>query len=119
MSKPRLLCDECIDPDLIAALRQLDPSIDIIRVGDAGTPPRGTLDPDLLLAAEAMGRVLITNDRNTMPGHLISHFAAGHHTAGVILLRRGFSIGKKAQAIHSEWVKTTADDWIDGTIYLP
>jgi hypothetical protein len=119
MSKPRFLFDECTDPALIATLRQKEPSIDILRVCDPGAPQRGTLDPDLLLAAAALGRVLVTNDRQTMPGHLVQHFAAGHHTAGVILLRRGFSIGQLAKAILDEWTKTTADEWVDRTVYLP
>jgi hypothetical protein len=119
MNKPRLLFDECTDPDVIAALRQMEPSIDIIRVGDPGAPALGTQDPDLLLAGEALGRVVVTNDKRTMPGHLANHYAAGHHTAGVILLRQGFSIGQLARAILDEWTKTTADDWIDRTMYLP
>jgi hypothetical protein len=119
MNRPRFLCDECQQPALIAAMQQLAPDIDVIRVGDPGAPPRRTQDPDLLVAAEALGRVLITGDRSTMPGHLINHFAAGKHTAGVILLRRNFSIARYAQEIADRWATTTADDWIDVTIYLP
>lgn len=119
MNKPRFLCDECQAKGLVKALQQLAPAIDVIRVGGSGAPPRGTLDPELLIAAEALGRVLITRDRRTMPGHLIDHFAAGRHTAGVILLRNGFSLGHYAQEIVDRWATTTADDWIDLTIYLP
>jgi hypothetical protein len=119
MSKPRFLFDECTDPDVIAGLRRLEPAIDIIRVGDQGAPPGGTPDPDLLLAAESLGRVLVTNDRQTMPAHLSAHYLAGHHTAGVILLRGGFSLGSYVRAILREWATTTADQWIDRTVYLP
>ena len=119
MSKPRFLFDECTDPDLIAALRRREPTIDIIRVNDPGAPPSGTLDPDLLLAAEALGRVLVTNDKRTMPGHLRSHYQAGHHTAGVIMLRQRFPMGRYVQEILDEWTNTTADEWIDRIVVLP
>jgi hypothetical protein len=119
MSKPRFLVDEDTHGGLLQAVRRLAPGIDGIRVGDPGAPPLGTLDPDLLIAAEAMGRVLVSNDRSTMPVHLVSHFAAGRHTAGVILLRKGYSLGRYAQEIIDQWASTTADEWVDRTIYLP
>jgi len=119
MSKPRFLFDECIDPDLIAALLRLEPTIDALRVGDPGAPPKGTLDPDLLIAAEFMSRVLVTNDKRTMPRHLHAHYLAGHQTTGVIMLRQGFSIGHLAREIHQQWTTTTADEWIDRSLVLP
>src|SRR6266849_4550298 len=103
MNKPRFLIDEDTPGFLAEALRQKEPAIDVIRVGDLGAPSFGTQDSDLLIAAENLGRVLITNDRNTMPGHLIDHFAAGRHTAGVMLLRRGFSVGRIVQEIVIHW----------------
>jgi hypothetical protein len=119
MNKPRFLIDEDTARFLAGALRQKEPAVDIIRVGDPGTPPSGTLDPDLLIAAENLGRVLITQDKRTMPGHLADHFAAGRHTAGVMLLRQGFALSRIVQEILNHWATTTADDWIDRTVYIP
>jgi hypothetical protein len=119
MSKPRFLCDEDTSWALVHALRQKEPALDVLRILEPGTPPSGTLDPDLLIAAQALGRVLVTRDRSTMPGHLADHFAAGLHTAGVILMRDGFPLAAYVQEIIDQWAKTTADDWIDRTIYIP
>lgn len=119
MSKARFLFDECTAKRLMAALLRIEPAIDALHVGDPGAPPKGTLDPDLLIATEGLGRVLVTNDKSTMPQHLRDHYQAGHHTAGVIILRQGFSIGRLAQEIHQQWVTTTADEWIDRIIVLP
>jgi hypothetical protein len=96
-----------------------EPGIDILRVGDAGAPPLRTRDPDLLLAAEAMGRALVSKDKRTMPGHLVDHFAAGHHTAGVLLMRQGFPVGRYVREILMRYRTTTADEWIDRTEYIP
>ncbi len=119
MNKLGFLFDECVPAALTGAICQQEPTVDVLHVGDPGAPPRGTLDPDLLLAAEAMGRVLVTNDRRTIPGHLRDHFAAAHHTAGVMLLRRGFSCGRYAQEIFTHWATTTPDEWVDRTVYIP
>jgi hypothetical protein len=64
----------------------VDP-IDTVRVGGPPDLPLGTTDPDLLLWAEREGRIIVTRDPNTMPGHLADHLQAGHHSPGVFLLR--------------------------------
>jgi hypothetical protein len=104
---------------MIAALRQAAPVIDVIRVGDPGAPPLGTPDPDLLIAAEALGRVFVTWDRRSMPQHLVAHFATGHHTSGVMLLRPGYTLGRYVGEIVNHWTSTKADDWVDRTIFVP
>jgi hypothetical protein len=66
--------------------------LDVVRVGDPADLPLGTQDPDLLVWAEREGRVIVTNDRRTMPGHLAAHLTAGRHSPGVIILRPGHTI---------------------------
>jgi hypothetical protein len=119
MNKPRFLVDQCIPLFLAAALRQTAAGIDIVQVGDAGVPPLGTPDPDLLVAAEAMGREFVTKDRKTMPGHLIDHYAAGNHTAGVMLMRNNFALSAYVQKIMYYWATTLPDDWVDRMVYIP
>jgi hypothetical protein len=43
-----------------------------------------------LLWAEREGRVLVTLDRHTMPGHLANHLRAGHNSPGSFLSANGF-----------------------------
>jgi hypothetical protein len=119
MSKLRFLVDQDTPPALAAALRKAAPGIDVIQVGDPGAPPLGTKDPDLLIAAEVLGRALISRDKRTMPGHLTDHYAAGRHTAGVMLLRNNFTLARHVQEIVNHWATTTADDWVDRTVYIP
>jgi hypothetical protein len=92
----RYLLDENLRGALWRALQQhnangVDP-VDVLRVGDAPAPPLGTPDPGLLLWAEGNGRVLVSLDHNTMPGHLTAHVQAGHHSPGIFLLRPNWSI---------------------------
>jgi hypothetical protein len=61
--------------------------IDIVRVGDPPDLPLGTLDPDLLIWAEREGRILLSRDYNSLPGHFTQHLQAGRHSPGILLLR--------------------------------
>jgi len=115
----RFLFDEDASHDILNDLRSVEPGMDILAVGEPGAPPKGTPDPAILLAAEALGRTLISSDRSTMPGHLADHFHQGRHTFGVILLRLGFSVGRYSSEIHLIWFATTLDEWLDRTAYIP
>jgi hypothetical protein len=44
----RFLLDENLSPDLKKSLLNLNPHLDILRVGEPDAPPLGTLDPEIL-----------------------------------------------------------------------
>jgi Domain of unknown function (DUF5615) len=115
----RFLCDEDTSRAFLNALRASEPSLDVIRVGDPGAPALGTPDPQVLIAAETLGRCLISRDRSTMPQHRDAHFAAGRHTWGIILMREGFALARYVQDVLLIWHATTQDEWIDRTDYIP
>jgi hypothetical protein len=119
MSRIRFLFDECTDPDLIEALLRREPIEDALRVGWPDAPPEGTLDPELLVLAESVNRVLVSNDRKSMPGHLADHFAAGRHTVGVILLRKYHSMRTYVEELLRLWSADEAEEWVDHTVYIP
>ena len=77
--KTRFLVDENLSLDFVSAIKDRDATIDVIAVGKDSAPPKGTLDPDILLFCEAEQRALITNNRASMPGHERDHFVAGRH----------------------------------------
>ncbi len=59
----------------------------MVQVGDPAVLPRGTLDPDVLLWTEQAGRVLVSRDKRTLPGHLANHLQSGRHSPGIYVLR--------------------------------
>jgi hypothetical protein len=67
-------------------------TIDIIRVGDPPDLPLGSTDADNLLWAEREGRILISRDVTTLPAQLAAHLRTGHHSPGVLVIRRGSSV---------------------------
>ena len=77
--KVRFLLDENLSPRLKMAVLRLQPDIDILRIGEPNTLPFGSLDPDVLVYLERSQRLLITDNRASMPEHLngsgLSHLA--------------------------------------------
>ena len=68
--KVRFLLDENLSPRLKMAVLRLQPDIDILRIGEPNTLPFGSLDPDVLVYLERSQRLLITDNRASMPEHL-------------------------------------------------
>jgi len=85
MSRVRFLLDENQSPRLRAALFRLAPTLDVLRVGDPPTPALGTPDVELLRYLEVTGRILVTSDRTTMPGHIQMHLAGRWTSLGHLL----------------------------------
>jgi len=117
--KIRFLLDENRSPLLAHAVRRRNPAIDVLRVGDAGAPPLHTLDPELLLYCERDQRLLVTNNRHSMPKHIADHLAVGHHHWGVFRLSREMSLGPLSEQLHLLWSASEAEEWIDQFEWIP
>jgi len=87
VTKPRFLLDEHINRAIQRQLRRLDAQVQVLAVGDAGAPPSGIPDPDLLIWIEENGYILVTENRRTLPSHLADHYAAGRDVPGIFWLR--------------------------------
>lgn len=117
--KIRFLLDENLSPKLKVAVLRLNPAIDILRVGDSDTPPLGTLDPELLNYLELSHRLLVTDNRKSIPGHLEVHWGAGGHIWGLVWLRPSGTIRTWAEAIFMMWEVSEAEEWIDIVDWIP
>ncbi|GAB4451568.1 MAG: hypothetical protein Fur0044_46910 [Anaerolineae bacterium] len=119
MKRLRFLLDEHVPHAIQDQLLRLSPNMDILIVGQPGAPAKGTSDPDLLQWIEQTGFTLVTNNRRTMPAHLQAHFAAGRHTSGILLLRRGALLGQVIESLFLLWEIAAADEFQDQTIFIP
>lgn len=79
----RFLLDENLSHTIIDAVHRYDSALDFIAVGLPGAPPLGTSDPDILRYCEREQRLLIMNNRASMPGHIADLLADGRHHWGV------------------------------------
>jgi Domain of unknown function (DUF5615) len=110
--KVRFLLDENLSPRLKVAVLRLNPAIDIVRVGESNAPELGTLDPDVLRYLELSQRLLVTDNRTSMPAHLEAHWAEDRHIWGLFWLRTRIPIGQLAQELLLVWETTEAEEWI-------
>lgn len=117
--KIRFLLDENLSPRLKIALQRLNPTIDVLRVGDPNAPALGTPDPDILRYLSTSQRLLVTDNRNSMPEHLANHSARDEHTWGIFLVRPKTSIGQLAQELRLIWEASDAEEWIDTLDWIP
>ena len=62
-------------------------------------PPKGTLDPEILLWCENKGCILVTNNRKSMPVHLAAHMALNRHIPGIFILNPKLSIGENLEQL--------------------
>jgi hypothetical protein len=106
--KVRFLLDENLSPRLKPAVLRLNPDIDILRIGEPTTPSLGTLDPEVLKYLELSQRLLITNNRNSMPRHLETHWAEDRQTWGLFWIRPETSLGALAQELCLIWETSEA-----------
>jgi hypothetical protein len=117
--KIRFLLDENLPPKLKSALLRLNPKIDIMRVGEENIPTLGTLDPEILIYLEMSKRLLITDNRKSMPSHLDDHWSSGRHTWGLFWLRPNLPLSKAAEELNLIWEVSEAEEWIDKIGWIP
>lgn len=119
MTPPRFLLDEHVPHAIQSQLLRLDPEIDVLAVGQPLAPQKGTSDPDILTWIEETGYILVTPNRRTIPEQVRAHYAAGHRIPGILLLRRGVSLGQVIEQLYLLWAASDAQEYMDKLLYLP
>lgn len=107
------------DPDgrVLRGLRRAAPEIDIRSAADARLAALN--DIQVLQLAAAEGRVLVTQDRRTMPGHFQRFVRSGANSPGVVLLREGISIATAIEQLLVLWAASEADEWSNRLLWIP
>ncbi|CAN2048071.1 DUF5615 domain-containing protein [Candidatus Magnetomoraceae bacterium gMMP-1] len=119
MSKRRYLIDENITPALANQLRRYQPDLKVATIGDGLAPPKGTLDPDVLLWLEQYDYSLVTRNRKSMPKHLQDHLASGHHILGIFTLRPKARLSEILEDLLLIWELTAIDEYQDQIVHIP
>ncbi|MCP4110246.1 MAG: hypothetical protein GY749_32785 [Desulfobacteraceae bacterium] len=117
--KPRFLLDEHMNKAIQRQLYRMAQDIDVLAVGDANAPPKGTSDAELLIWMEANGYILVTENRSTIPVHIAEHFSAGRHFPGVFWIRPNVSIGVIVEELYLIWLASEAEEYLDNALYIP
>lgn len=119
----RFLLDEHLRGPLWRAVRWHNSRgvhpLDVVRVGDPVDLRLGAEDPDILLWAEQLDRIVVTHDPDSMPAHLADHLASGHHSPGVFLCRSQSTLPQIVDFLVAVAYASEPDEWRDRLVFIP
>jgi hypothetical protein len=113
------LLDEHLNPAYRSQLVRRKPELIMRIIGDLDAPPKGTLDPEILIWCEINGFILVTNNRKSMPKHLADHLTLGRHIPGIFTLNTDHSIGQTVEELLIIAGASFEDEYQDRIEYLP
>jgi Domain of unknown function (DUF5615) len=79
----------------------------------------GVLDPEVLHRCTEHGRILVSHDENSMPGHFRDFLAAGHRSPGVLIVPQDAAIGAAIESILLVWIASESEEWRNRLVWLP
>jgi len=112
----RFQADANLDARLVRGLKRIAPEIDIQSASEAALSALS--DPAVLGVAATEGRILITQDRKTMPRHF-QEFVRETESPVLILLRGGISIGSAIEELVLIWHTSKPEEWVNRVIWIP
>ena len=113
----RLLADENFNHDLIRGVLRRLPSLDLIRVQDAGL--READDPAILEWAARERRVVLTHDANTMPAFAYDRTRRKEAMPGMFVVSQQAGLNKIIEELVLLAECSDDREWDSQVIYLP
>ncbi len=113
----RFQADANLSVLIIKGMLRRQPLVDILTADAAGLA--GISDPEVLALAARSGRILVSHDYHTMPGHFADFLASGQNSTGVLLLHPTLSVAQAIDALLLIWDASDPAEWRDRLTYLP
>jgi hypothetical protein len=111
--------DENLPPMYQAQLLRRKSDLTVWAIGEPGAPPKGTLDPDILIWCEQHQFILVTNNRSSMPSHLKDHLKGGRHVPGIFALKPKASFGAILDDLTLIAEVDAPSEFCDRIVYIP
>lgn len=113
----KFAADENLNGDVLRGLLRRVPSLDLVRVQDAGLS--GADDVIVLEWAAREGRVLLTHDVTTLTADALERVRAGRPMPGVIEVGRAVAIGRAIEDLLLLAGASRESEWEGQVLYLP
>lgn len=112
----RFQADADLSPAIGRGLRRREPSIDFRAA--AGVIADGAPDQDVLRIAAEAGRVLVSRDVGTMPGHF-ADFIQQQESPGLLLIPSQRPIGNVIEGLLLVWMIWAEEEFRNQARWLP
>jgi hypothetical protein len=100
-------------------LSRIESDLIVWVVGEPHCPPKGTLDPEILLWCEEYNFILVTNNRKSMPVHLVDHINECRHIPGIFILNVKLTVGQNIDELIFLAQASFEGEYQDRLIHLP
>jgi len=114
--RPRFQADADLNHKIVIGLRRREPFLDFLSAHEGGVAR--VRDPEVLGIAAESGRILVSHDRSTMPGHFM-RFQETRSSPGLIIVSQDLDIGAAIEDLLLIWAATEADEWVGQLGFLP
>jgi hypothetical protein len=108
--------DADLNEDIVAGLVRRAPEIDFKTAEEAGL--RGLNDEVVLARTAADGRVLVSHDGKTMPGHF-ADFIASEESPGLLIIPQKLDVQTAIEELLTVWAASEAEEWKNRVARLP
>lgn len=112
-----LFVDQDLDHDILRGLLRRIPRLDAVTAFEVGMSEKD--DRELLIWAAHEGRVVITHDRRTMPGHAGDLMSEGKDIAGLFVVPRSLPLHQVLDDLELLVTCSEGDEWVNVVRYLP
>jgi hypothetical protein len=103
--RPRFQADADFNQKIVAGLGRREPAIDFRSAGEGGVI--GRPDPEVLAQAASESRVLVSHDRQTMPGHF-RRWIEKQASPGLVIVSQEIDIGRAIEELLLVWAASEA-----------
>jgi hypothetical protein len=114
--KVRYQADVDLNEDIVTGVQRRAPEIDFQTAHEAQLAHLP--DPDVLAQAAREGRILVTHDRRTMPGHF-GQFIENHESPGLIVISQNTDLLSAIEELILIWTASEAAEYVNSIRALP
>jgi hypothetical protein len=115
--RPRFQADNDLRSAIRRGILRREPSVEFHSAYAAQLD--GVADPEVLRRCAEQGRILVSHDENSMPGHFRDFIAAGHVSPGVLIAPQDAAIGAVIESILLVWIASESKEWCNRLVWLP
>jgi len=113
----RVFVDQDFDHDILRGLRLRLPDLDATTALQAGLDRK--IDSEILAWAAAQHRIVLTHDRNTMPGYAYDRVKKGEPMAGVFVVPRDMPVGRAISELEVLIACSLEGEWGQLVVFIP